>query len=104
MKLTSEGIENVGKDLRDLRELTSMKEKPPFMEVIKTEVVPYLIKCLAVHFTQFVDEQTEAAWILTNLAFGETIHVQYLVHGGMFRAFLELLAVAQDRILIETVP
>jgi hypothetical protein len=71
------------------RRLLSSDRNPPIDELIKSGILPILVKCLERDDNQML--QFEAAWALTNIASGTSIQTNQVVRAGAVPLFLRLL-------------
>ena len=71
-----------------LRKLLSIAENPPLDAVVATGVTATLVGFLAHPNTEL---QLEAAWALTNIASGSSVHAAAVVDAGGAKAFCSLL-------------
>lgn len=72
------------------RRLLSYEKNPPIQAVIDANLVPRFINFLS--RIDFPKLQFEAAWCLTNLASGNSDHVQVLLEKGTVNVLVELLS------------
>jgi len=74
-----------------IRRLVSLDENPPLLELIKTNIVPLIVKLLDSEYFQHQKLMTECSWILVNLASGDIDFVYYLVELDIIPKALNLL-------------
>jgi len=76
---TSGKTDNMPEILENLRKAVSLDDTPPITDLIKTNVVPYIIDLISPDFYKFERIIIEASWIATNIVSRESVHVNYLV-------------------------
>lgn len=75
--------------VQSARKLLSSDKNPPIDDLIKSGILPILVKCLESHDNPPL--QFEAAWALTNIASGTSAQTNKVVHAGAVPLFLQLL-------------
>jgi importin subunit alpha-1 len=75
--------------LMRLRKILSMGQEPPIQQVLDTNILPRLISYLGRHDNYHL--QFEAAWILTNIASGETSYTQSIINANGMAPLIALL-------------
>ncbi|KAH8294700.1 hypothetical protein KR018_001865 [Drosophila ironensis] len=71
------------------RKLLSSDKNPPIDELIQSDILPILVRCLEQHNHTML--QFEAAWALTNIASGTSDQTNQVVDAGAVPLFLQLL-------------
>lgn len=72
------------------RKLLSSDKNPPINDLINSNILPVLVKCLEKHDHTML--QFEAAWALTNIASGTSEQTNQVVRAGAVPLFLQLLS------------
>lgn len=72
------------------RKLLSSDRNPPIDDLIKSDILPILVKCLERKENTML--QFEAAWALTNIASGTSAQTNQVVRAGAVPLFLQLLS------------
>jgi len=62
-----------------IRKSISHSEQPPLLELVRTEIVPYIMELLDPKYYHHEKLMHECSWIMTNIASGRQEYVQYLV-------------------------
>jgi len=62
-----------------IRRNISQNENPPLLELLKTNIVPLIVKLLDSEYFQHEKLMVECSWILANIASGDIDFVYYLV-------------------------
>jgi importin subunit alpha-2 len=76
--------------VQSVRKMLSRERNPPIDDVIKADLVKYLVMYLSVIEHPML--QFEAAWALTNIASGTSQQTRYVVDSGAVPKFVNLLS------------
>ncbi|KAN0018670.1 hypothetical protein ACTFIV_007479 [Dictyostelium citrinum] len=93
-EINSENPDLILKSTTAFRKLLSIEKSPPIEEVIKTGIVPRLVKFL--YMQDFPQLQFEAAWALTNIASGTPEQTRVVIENGAIQVFVLLLSSPHD--------
>ncbi|CAG2165450.1 unnamed protein product [Oppiella nova] len=85
----SDNIDEQLNAVKAARKLLSSDKNPPIDELIRSGILPILVKCLQQHTSAPL--QFESAWALTNIASGTAQQTRAVVEAGAVPIFLELL-------------
>jgi importin subunit alpha-2 len=99
--IDSSEIETVIIAVRSTRRLLSRERNPPIDNVIKSGIIPSLVKYLQV--TDNAPLQFEAAWAITNIASGTQDQTLAVVKAGAIPAFVALLASQHPNVVEQAV-
>lgn len=81
---------------RGFRRLLSLQKDPPITEVVETGVVPIFVRFL--EHDRMPELQFEAAWALTNVASGTSVHTRAVTDAGAIPVFVRLLQSVHDNV------
>ncbi len=92
-QLTSNDVDAKLKAVVSLREMTCREYQPPIGKIIASGCVPLVVQTL-----QIPNEKIhyEATWFFTNMATGETQHVQVVVASGCVPYFFHMLQTQKE--------
>lgn len=77
--------------LTKIRHFVSEDDSPPIDDLLRTQIVPYIIQLLKPEAYEEENILVEALWILVNIASRESDHVNYLVGNEIIPKILPLL-------------
>jgi len=89
--LDSGNYEYIADVAESIRRAISLDENPPLFDLIKTNIVPFIVKLIDSEYFQYEKLMMECSWILVNLASGDIDYVYYLVELGIIPKALNLL-------------
>nr|QYR90149.1 importin subunit alpha-3 [Laodelphax striatellus] len=87
--------------VQSARKLLSSDRNPPIDDLIRSGILPILVRCLEKHDNSHL--QFEAAWALTNIASGTSQQTQAVVASGAVPVFLQLLSSSHQNVCEQAV-
>ncbi|KFD70642.1 hypothetical protein M514_11254 [Trichuris suis] len=87
--------------IQQARKLLSSDRNPPIDGLIRSGILPILVKCLS--YDENPTLQFEAAWALTNIASGTSEQTQAVVQSGAVPLFLQLLSSPHNNVCEQAV-
>ncbi|CAG2111285.1 unnamed protein product [Medioppia subpectinata] len=97
----SDNVEEQLNAVKAARKLLSSDKNPPIDELIRSGILPILVKCLQQHTSAGL--QFESAWALTNIASGTAQQTRAVVEAGAVPIFLELLQSPNENVCEQAV-
>lgn len=108
--LFSQNIEDIYKGAFECRTQLSVEVNPPIQDIIDSGIVPRFVELLdSAFYSQFGDSplcskcRFESAWVITNIASGNTDQTKYVVRLGSVPFLVKMIAENDDLIVDQSV-
>lgn len=87
--IRSQDVKMMLEATQSFRKVLSIDRNPPIQQVIDCGVLPFFVEFLKIESEPLL--QFEAAWAITNIASGSSVHTQLVIQSGAVPIFVALL-------------